>query len=121
MIHALTPWIATMRDTAIAIGAVCGALLTIAAATKLPFVSKPLRWLWRELVSDPLRHWLGALIEEHFTPDRARMVLMEQKLAVVEHEVRTNDGQSLRDVADRNEATAKRMEEMAQILLDRTS
>jgi transcriptional regulator GlxA family with amidase domain len=113
VLAALSPWLATLRDTAIAIAAICGALVTIAAAAKLPFINKPIHWLWREMVSDPMRNWLGGVIEEHFTPDRDRLTAMEAKLAIVEHEVRTNDGQSLRDVADR-------VELMAQTLIDRT-
>jgi len=109
-------WVLTLRDSAIAIGAVCGALLTIAAAAKLPVINKPIHWAWRGFVSDPMRNWLGtvihehlAVIHEHLAVDRERMTSIEAKLAVVEHEVRTNDGQSLRDVADRVEAMAEEL------------
>lgn len=117
-------WVVTLRDASIAIGAVCGALLTIGAATKLPVVNRPIRWLWRNLVSDPVGGWLRGVLDHHAEPDRERTEqvaaqvaelsgqvagLAEQasasaeRLASVEHEVRTNDGQSLRDVADRVE------------------
>lgn len=102
-------WVLTLRDSAIAIGAVCGSLLTIAAAAKLPVINKPIHWAWREFVSDPMRNWLGTVIHEHLAVDRERMTSIEAKLAVVEHEVRTNDGQSLRDVAGRVEAMAKEL------------
>lgn len=103
-------WVVTLRDASIAIGAVCGALLTIGAATKLPVVNRPIRWLWRNLVSDPVGGWLRGVLDHHAEPDRLRidalgeqLVQVADRLGVVEHEVRTNDGQSLRDVADRVE------------------
>lgn len=103
-------WVVTLRDASIAIGAVCGALLTIGAATKMPVVNRPIRWLWRNLVSDPVGGWLRGVLDHHAEPDRARIVEVAGQVAdiagrleVVEHEVRTNDGQSLRDVADRVE------------------
>lgn len=104
MILAQVPeWVQTLRDSAIAIGAVCGALLTIAAATKLPLVNRPIHWMWRQFVSEPLDNWFGRVLAKHAEPDRVRLAEIDERLKVVEHEVRTNDGQSLRDVNDRVE------------------
>lgn len=108
-VYALSSWVASLRDSAIAIAAVCGALVTIAAAAKLPVINKPIHWAWRGFVSDPMRNWLGTVIHEHLAVDRERMTSIEAKLESVEHEVRTNDGQSLRDVADRVEAMAAKL------------
>ena len=48
----IAPALETLRDSSIAIAAVCGALLTIAAATKLPWVSKPIVWMLSTLTRD---------------------------------------------------------------------
>lgn len=103
-------WLATLRDSAIAIGAVLGALLTAAAAAKAPVVRRPVRWLWRRLVSEPLGGWVHGLFDRALAEDRARALRaderadeMHDRLKVVEHEVLTNDGESLRDVAERVE------------------
>lgn len=42
-------WIITWRDSAVAVAAVCGALVTIAAAAHLPVVRVPVRWVGRTL------------------------------------------------------------------------
>lgn len=87
-----------------------GALLTAAAAAKAPVVRRPVRWLWRRLVSEPLGGWVHGLFDRALAEDRARAVRaderadeMHDRLKVVEHEVLTNDGESLRDVAERVE------------------
>lgn len=104
MILAQVPeWVQTLRDSAIAVAAIAGAMLTIAAAAKLPIVSRPIRALWRSLVGDPVGDWLGRVLDHHAEPDRIRLAEIDERLKVVEHEVRTNDGQSLRDVNERVE------------------
>lgn len=102
-------WVLTLRDSAIAIGAVCGALLTIAAAAKLPIISRPIRSVWRSLVGDPVASWLGDVLDHHAEPDRVVARDLLARMKAVEHEVHTNDGQSLRDVADRVEVLAQQL------------
>ncbi|MBK6857999.1 MAG: hypothetical protein IPG97_16005 [Microthrixaceae bacterium] len=98
----VAPWLITLRDSAIAVGAVAGALVTIAAAAKLPLISRPIRWLWAHLVADPLATWIDTVLDPHTAP-------LHDRLERVEHEVRTNDGSSLRDVADRTEVAMARL------------
>lgn len=102
-------WAQTLRDSAIAVAAVAGAMLTIAAAAKLPIVSRPIRALWRSLVGDPVGDWLGRVLDHHAEPDRVVTRDLLQRMKAVEHEVHTNDGQSLRDVADRVEVLAQQL------------
>ena len=102
MIADVAPWLITLRDSAIAVGAVAGALVTIAAAAKLPLISRPIRWLWAHLVADPLATWIDTVLDPHTAP-------LHDRLERVEHEVRTNDGSSLRDVADRTEVAMARL------------
>lgn len=99
MIAALSPWLVSLRDSALAVAAVCGALVTIVAAAKLPLVQRPVLWVWRRLVAEPLAAWIDGLLHQHTQP-------LHDRLSAVEHEVRTNNGSSLRDVADRVELLA---------------
>lgn len=102
MIAALSPWLVSLRDSALAVAAVCGALVTIVAAAKLPLVQRPVLWVWRRLVAEPLAAWIDGLLHQHTQP-------LHDRLAVVEHEVIRNDGSSLRDAADRTEAQVHRI------------
>lgn len=105
----LAPWIVTLRDTALAIAAVAGALVTLATAAKVPVVNRPVRWFWRRLVADPVGRWIEGVLDRHAEPDRAEAAEMHRRLKLVEHEVHTNDGQSLRDVADRVEVMSREL------------
>jgi hypothetical protein len=98
----VAPWLHTLRDSAITVGAVAGALVTIAAAAKLPLISRPIHWLWAHLVARPLATWIDTILDPHTAP-------LHDRLERVEHEVRTNDGSSLRDVADRTEVAMARL------------
>lgn len=99
MILAIASWLAGLRDWAIA-------LTALAVVFKLPFVNRPIRWVLHQLVGEPVSDFLKHVLDQHAEPDRARMTLVEQRLIGVEHEVRTNQGESLRDVADRTEQLA---------------
>ena len=100
MIVALSPWVESLRDSSSAVAAVAGALVAIAAAAKLPLISRPIRWAWSHLVAPPLAAWMDGVLHGHTQP-------IHDRIMTVEHEVRTNDGSSLRDVADRIELVAR--------------
>ncbi len=93
---------AAIRDVATLIAAVAAAPVALAAASRVPVIRRPGQWLWRRLVAEPVTVWAHRTLDE--SP-------LGRRLEAVEHEVRTNDGSSLRDVADRTEAGMGRIEQ----------
>ena len=100
-----------LREAAATIGVLAGALVALGAVAKLPLVNRPGRWLWHHIVADPLTAWVDGILYQHTRP-------LYDRIAVVEHEVRTNDGSSLRDVADRSESAARQIAEHLGLDLD---
>ena len=94
----------TLRDFAVLVAALSGAVIAVASAAKVPVINRPIRWLVHTLVSDPLskahHRSLNDWAETGLRPAMAR----------IEHEIQTNDGSSLRDVADRVESSVDRIE-----------
>lgn len=85
----LFAWISAedARTLCLTLGAMAGSVVAIVAAARLPFISHPLRWVWRHLVGEPVGHWFRALIREEVTT----------VLRPVMHELRPNGGSSMRD------------------------
>jgi hypothetical protein len=85
----LFAWISAddARQLVITLGTIGGALVATAAALRLPVISRPIRWVWRRLVGEPVGHWFRALIREEVTT----------VLRPVMHELLPNSGSSLRD------------------------
>lgn len=102
MTVALADWLVTVREAATFVGVVAAMLVGVGAVAKLPWVNRPGAWLWRHLIAEPFAGWLDGVIAPHIEP-------LCQRLEGVEHEVRTNDGSSLRDVADRVEKGQERL------------
>ncbi len=67
-----------------------GCVVAIGAAAKVPFVSKPIHWLWRRNVSGPIAAWFRRLIRDE----------VHEVLQPVIAELRPNGGASLRDQVD---------------------
>ncbi len=74
----------------ISLAAVIGGLLVIGRVFK-----RPLRWVWRKNISDPLKTWsvgiikAGAkevLFEELLDPEQGALVRLTARVAVLEHE-----------------------------------
>lgn len=82
------------------IGALCATVLAIAAVYRLPAVSRPLRWLGRTLIADPLTRLIhGALDGWAANPD-GPIATVGQRLSAVEAQLQPNGGSSLRDRVD---------------------
>ncbi len=65
VVLANTPeWIITWRDSAVAVAAVCGALVTIAAASRLPIIRVPVRWVGRTLFGPGIEAYWGRVRHE---------------------------------------------------------
>ena len=49
---ATSSWLISIRDSSLAVAAVAGAILTVAAASKLPGFRRPIMWIWHQLTED---------------------------------------------------------------------
>lgn len=97
-----------LRDWALAVGAVSGALVAIAAALRLPLIGRPLRYIAHYLIVHPLQIALRPIIHEAIDSSPA--------VVAVRHELERNDGSSIRDSVDRIEdRLSERGEAMAAI------
>lgn len=97
------------RDLALGCGAVAAALVAIAAALKVPFVSAPLRfvdrgisWVFRRLIGEPLA--AAATKWFHGAMDAWAAEKLEPRFKAIEGEFRNNGGSTMRDRVD---ATAR--------------
>lgn len=54
---------------------------------------KPMKWLWRQNVKDPLSGWLREVVDER----------LEHKLQPIRYQLETNGGQSIKDAIGRLE------------------
>lgn len=54
---------------------------------------KPVKWLWRKNIVDPLSGWLGATVDDR----------LEHKLRPIRYQLETNDGSSIKDAIGRLE------------------
>lgn len=94
--------LASVREAATLIAALAAVPVALAAASRVPIIRLPGQWIWRRLVTEPVTAWMHRALDS--SP-------LGQRVASIEHEVRTNDGSSLRDVADRTETAMGRVEE----------
>lgn len=101
----------SVRDILTALAAITASALVLA---KAPGLRRMTSWLWRRNVAEPaaagLSRVVGEVVEGRFDQIDKRLESIEWQakgaddvLAEVRHEVRTNNGSSLRDVADRSE------------------
>lgn len=84
-----------LRDWALAVGAVSGALVAIAAALRLPLIGRPLRYIAHHLIVHPLQIALRPIIHEAIDSSPA--------VVAVRLELERNDGSSIKDAVDRIE------------------
>lgn len=107
-----------LRDWALAVGAVSGALVAIAAALRLPLIGRPLRYVARHLILLPLLALLYAGLDASpvLVEIRERLRRHEEDMAAVRSELTRNDGSSIKDSVDRIEdRLSERGEAMAAI------
>lgn len=92
------------RMLLVTVGGAAAALVAIVAAFRLPVVSRPLLWLWRTLVANPVTTWLRgeltAIITLLLAPLDARVARIEGQVQRIEGQVFPNGGRSLYDRAD---------------------
>jgi len=94
----------SLRDFAVLVASLAGAVVGLAACAKIPVISRPVHWLVRTLVTEPLSK------AHHRSLDDWAETGLRPAMARIEHEIRTNDGSSLRDVANRVESSVDRIE-----------
>lgn len=86
------------------LGTVAGALLAIGALLAAASRLRPFRWLWRNLVTEPVGEWFGAVIDH--------------RLAPITEQFSNNGGSTARDAIDRIERRQDSIEERLQSLDD---
>jgi hypothetical protein len=94
----------TLRDFAVLVAALAGAIIAVASVAKIPVINRPIRWLFHTLIADPLSK------AHHRSLDDWAETGLRPAIHRIEHEIQTNDGSSLRDVADRVEESTRRIE-----------
>ena len=81
---------ATAGSAIVAFGAVCGALAAVIVLLSLIAKAKPIKWVFRKLVGDPLTAWHRTQTE----------YVVEGALGPIKEQLKPNGGQSLRDRVD---------------------
>lgn len=81
---------ATAGDTIRDIGAICAAVGAVFVLAGLLTRAKPVRWVFRKLVGDPLTAWHRA----------QTLYVVEAAIAPIHEQLKPNGGQSLRDRVD---------------------
>lgn len=116
-LFALAPWLETLRDTSAVIVAMGAAVVSVSAAAKVPFVSRPIRYVGRKLFSEPLEALFDRWVDKHLSTLTAtvestatQVSEMDGRLEAIEHEVLPNDGSSLRDAVSRTESRCDRID-----------
>ena len=98
------------------IAAVCGAVLVvltfIAAISRIRWV----RWIWRQLISEPLAGWLRGVVLDGAREWHAEAV--EPRLSAIEAQLRTNGGGTLRDAVDAAAKDAREAKAWTQALAE---
>lgn len=80
---------AVVPQVVVDMGVIAGVVTAVYAAGKTP----PVRWLWRQVVKDPISGWLRHNVSEVMAP-------LEERVASIEHEMHPNGGDGLRDQVD---------------------
>lgn len=70
---------------------IAAALVAIATAAKMPWISRPGRWLWRRLVAEPVAAWFHRVLDAW--ADRA----ITPRLDALEAQFQRNGGSSAKD------------------------
>lgn len=100
LVAMVAAWIS--RDDAqgivIGIGVTSASLTAIAAAARLPWISRPGRWLWRRLIVEPFATWVRHQLDS-WADDRIKPELepIKERLDNLEAQHRRNGGRSTRD------------------------
>lgn len=83
------------------IGVVAGIVAALSAAAKVPVVGKPIHFVWRRLVSEPLAAWFTRLITDTMRPEveklHGRINDLRDTLAPMAQEMKPNGGKSMKD------------------------
>jgi len=82
-----------VTTASIGIGAVCAALVATAAAFRLPVIRRPIQWLWRTLLADPVARWMKVVLREH------TVEVVEPLIAPIRNDVAALKAQHHKDVA----------------------
>lgn len=51
---ATASWLISLRDSSLAVAAVCGAIVAVAAAIRIPGLRRPILWVWHQLTEDAI-------------------------------------------------------------------
>lgn len=90
--------LATLPSLLVDVGVAAGittAILTAAAAVSR---LRPIRWVWRRLVTEPMTAWLHATTA---AAAEAVMAPLRDQVRAIDHEMHPNGGDGLRDQVDR--------------------
>ena len=86
-------------------GTIAGVIIATAAVLGLLTRAKPVRWVWRQLIGEPVGRWAGGIVSAQVDPVRAELAELSTQL--VNHMGAAEDLRAA-DIADRD----RRQDEM---------
>ena len=86
--------IAQVSQLLIDLGTLAGICVAVAAFAQIPFVKRPVQYVWSRLVSGPLGSWFAGIIKETMQPDIERL---HARIDAATIELRPNGGSSIKD------------------------
>lgn len=97
-------WIsgADARNLIVAAGLLAGALTAIVVLFRQPLIARPISWLGRTLIADPMTKVIHRALDEW--ADRVwhpRIAAIEEKVDRVQAQFENNGGATMRDCVDR--------------------
>lgn len=95
----MVSWIsaADSRTLAATIVAICGAIVAIVTVYRLPYINRPIRWVGRSLIAEPLQRVIHGALNAWADEPEGPVQRIDRRLSDVESQLRTNGGSSLRD------------------------
>lgn len=85
----------SLTETAAVLGLLAGMVAALKVLASFGPLKRPVQWLWRRLVAEPVRGWFRALVHDEVVPVVQASVAAEfKKLA------EPNGGKSLADLAE---------------------
>lgn len=79
------------------LGTIAGAVLAVCALVAAATRTRPFRWLWRHLITNPVGEWFGDIVDRQLADIRGQFV--------------NNGGSTQKDQLDRIEQRTERLEE----------
>lgn len=100
------PMVAELPPLLLDVGTVAGIIIAVAGALGLLSKAPPVRWVWRQLIGDPVTRWQAGVVKDQIAPLRTevaelRLEVAESSTDLITH-VRAEEALRVQDIADRD-------------------